>query len=352
MAKKHKWMLLTFLPALLNWFLVATSDAAQTKLTVDAIMQGAKKEGKVSWASNLVDDEVQELNKAFQKEFPFIKKVEYGRMRGSEENERMLSEMQAGIFSADLVHIGEELIPRYHNLGFLFDSINWHGLYKVDPRMIHPKGFGIAVGNTPVGLVYHKTKVPKENIPKTWTDCLNPLFKGKLALEVRPQHFLSLMAGKGEEWTMDFAKKLAANKPKWTSSATAAITMLTAGEILIVCPTSHASWYRQASRTPNYPAAWVFPEGPVMASRALLLSPMKGAANSNAAILLAGWIATKGLPILDTGRESIFHPGTRLGTEFKRLGRQISVTDWEDVAEADKRVTKILDIWGFPKAEK
>jgi iron(III) transport system substrate-binding protein len=345
-------MLPTLLTAFLSWGFVATSDGAQTKPTVDSIMQGAKKEGKVSWASNLVDDEVQELNKAFQKEFPFIKKVEYARMRGTEENERMLSEMQAGIFSSDLVHIGEELIPRYQSLGYLFASIDWNGLFKVDPRMIHPKGFGVAVGNTPVGLVYHKTKIPKESVPQQWSDCLNPLFKGKLALEVRPQHFLSLMAGKGEEWTVDFAKKLAANKPRWTSSATAAITMVTAGEILIVCPTSHASWYRQASRTPNYPAAWTFPEGPVMASRALLLSPMKGAPNSNAAVLLAGWIATKGLPILDTGRESIFHSGTRLGKEFKRLGREISVTDWEDVAEADKRVTKILQIWGFPKAEK
>jgi hypothetical protein len=52
------------------------------KLTVDSIMQGAKKEGKLSWATNLVDEEVAALNKAFQKEYPFIKSVEYARMRG------------------------------------------------------------------------------------------------------------------------------------------------------------------------------------------------------------------------------------------------------------------------------
>jgi hypothetical protein len=59
---------------------VAMSEAAEAKLSMDSILQGARREGKLSWASNLVDEEVAALNKAFQKEFPFIKSVEYARM--------------------------------------------------------------------------------------------------------------------------------------------------------------------------------------------------------------------------------------------------------------------------------
>jgi ABC-type Fe3+ transport system substrate-binding protein len=219
--------------------------------------------------------------------------------------------------------------------------------------MIHPKRFAVAVGNSLLGIMYHKTKVPKEHVPKSWTDCLNPFFKGRTATEVRPSpHFNELWADKGEAWTLDFAKRLAAHKPRWSSSGTAALTMVAAGEMLLFCPTSYGTWYRQASRKPNFPVGWVFPEGPILGSRGLVLSPMKGAGNPHAAMLLVGWIASKGLPILDTGRESVFHPGTKLGAEFKRAGREIKVMNWEDIAHSDSRSKRILEVWGFPKADK
>ncbi len=343
-------LMLSFLTATLNWNLLTSGHAAETKLTVDAIIQGARKEGKLSWASNLVDEEVVALNKAFQKEYPFIKSVEYARMRGPEENEKLLSEMQAGIYPYDMVHVGEDLIPRYQSLGFLMDPIDWNGLFKVDARMIPPKRFGVSVANTLGGIMYNKLKVPKEQIPKSWNDCTNPFFKGRMATEVRPQQFPGLAADKGEAWALDYAKKIAANKPRWVSSGTAALTMIVAGELLLLCPTSYGTYYRQASRNPNFPVGWVFPEGTIFGDRGLLLSPIKGAANTNSAILFVGWVASKGLTNLDTGRESIFHPETKLGAQLK--GRKIKVTDWDSAAQTESLSKKIVELWGFPKAEK
>jgi hypothetical protein len=94
----------------------------------------------------------------------------------------------------------------------------------------------------------------------------------------------------------------------------------------------------------------VFPEGTILGDRSLLLSPMKGAANSNAAILFVGWVASKGLPILDTGRESLFHPDTKLGKQLK--GRPVKVEDWDTVAQAERVSKRIVEVWGFPKAAK
>lgn len=343
-------LVICLLTASVLWSFVATSEAAEAKLSMDSILQGARRESKLSWASNLVDEEVVALNKAFQKEFPFIKSVEYARMRGAEENERLLSEMQAGIFTHDMVHVGADLIPRFQSLGFLVDPIDWNGLFKIDPRMVHPRRFGVAVANTLGGIMYNKTKVPKEHIPKTWDDCTKPFFSGKMATEVRPQQFTELASDKGEEWAVEYAKKIAANKPRWMSSGTAALTLMVAGEILMLCPTSYGTWYRQASRNPNFPVGWVFPEGTILGDRSLLLSPMKGAANSNAAILFVGWVATKGLPILDTGRESLFHPDTKLGKQLK--GRAVKVEDWDSVAQAERVSKRIVEVWGFPKAAK
>lgn len=356
MAVKH-WSVLgivAFMFVLVECVSGSLVSAAQAPkgMTLDSIIQGAKKEGKVSWGTNLVEDEVAELNKAFQKEYPFIKKVEHVRLRGAEEHERSLSEMQAGIFSYDVVSVHEELISRYQKLKFLVESIDWQGLFGVDPRMIHPKRFGVAVGQNPAGITYNKNKVSKEQIPKRWSDCYNPYFKGKLAGDVRPIHMLSLMGGYGEEWTLDFARKLAANKPRWMRGQTAADTLLAAGELLISCPASHGAWYRQVKKKPTFPVGFVFPEGPIVAQQGLLLSPMKGSPSPSAAVLLTGWIASKGVVLLHTGRESIFHPGTELGAEVKKMGREIKVQSWELIAESDNKINKILEVWGFPKPSK
>ena len=87
-------------------------------------------------------------------------------MRGPEENERLLSEMQAGIYTHDMVHVGVDLIPRFQSLGFFVDPIDWNGLFKIDPRMIHPRRFGVAVANTLGGIMYNKNKVPKVEHPE------------------------------------------------------------------------------------------------------------------------------------------------------------------------------------------
>ena len=333
--------------------LAAFIPAAQAgdKLTMEKIVAGAKKEGKVSWGTNLDEKEVVQLNDAFQKEYPFIKKISYSRARGGEAAERILSEMQAGTFPYDLIHIEEENTGRYKDLGFLIDPVDWKGLFGVDERMIHPAGFGVSVGNNPAGIAYNVRKVPKEHVPKKWADCYDPFFKGKLSVDVRPDHMISVWAGYGEEWTMDFAKKLKANNPRWIRGNTQATLLLAAGEMLISCPASRGSWYRQASRKKDFPVGFVLPEGPILAGRDLLLSPMKGAGNPYTAILLTGWIASKGVTYLDTGRESLLHPGTKLGKELRETNREIKVQSWDSIKDSAERQQKILALWGFPKAK-
>jgi len=324
---------------------------AAEKLTMSSIIEGAKKEGKISWGSNLQEHEVEKLNRAFQKEYPFVKEISYSRSRGGEAAERVTSEMQAGTYPYDLLHVQEELVDRYRDLGFLMDPIDWKSLFGVDERMIHPAGFGVAVGNNPAGIAYSIRKMPKDRVPKKWSDCYDPFFKGKLSLDVRPNNLLPFWAAYGEERTLDFAKKLQANNPRWIRGNTQATLLLAAGEMWISCPTSHGPWYRQASRKKNFPVGFVFPEGPILTGQDLVLSPMKGAGSPSTAILLTGWIASKGVTHLDTGRDSLFHPGTKLGKEIKRTNREVKVESWEEMDKAGERMKKILALWKFPKAE-
>jgi ABC-type Fe3+ transport system substrate-binding protein len=234
----------------------------------------------------------------------------------------------------------------------LIDRLEWQKIFGMDARMVHPKGNAVSVGNNPAGIYYNKKAVPKERVPKTWADCTDPYFMNKLSVDVRPSHMVSVMYGYGENWTLDFAKKLLANKPKWFRGNSLAVTMVASGEVILSCPASHGSWYRASLGKPDYPVGFVFPEGPIVASREILLSPMRGAPNPNAAALMTGWIATKGVKYLRTGRESLFHPESELGKQIKKMGRELKVADWDTATRSEELMQKILQVWGFPKPER
>ena len=82
------------------------------------------------------------------------------------------------------------------------------------------------------------------------------------------------------------------------------------------------------------------------------MTPIKGAANPNASVLMTGWIARTGVKYLHTGRESIFHPESELGAEIKRMKRDIKVISWDMSLKAEDYMRKILEVWGFPKPER
>ena len=205
--------LATMIDALCGPKLVLSAEAPRVAL--NAIIEGAKKEGKVSWGSYLDDAEVGDLNKAFQKEFPFVK-VEYTRLRPPYE--RLLLEMQAGNFPYDTMAIRPNLVGQHRQLGYLIDPIDWKSIFSLDPRMVHPEGIAVSVITNPAIIAYNKNLVPKQYVPKSWADCYNPYFKGKLAVLVGASQVVTLWGAFGEQWGVDFAKKVLNNNPRWSAA--------------------------------------------------------------------------------------------------------------------------------------
>jgi hypothetical protein len=64
--------------------------------------------GQTVWAANLVDRRSRGVEQGVSKEYPFIKSVEYARMRGPEENENCFRNA-GGIYPYDMVHVGDDL---------------------------------------------------------------------------------------------------------------------------------------------------------------------------------------------------------------------------------------------------
>ena len=89
--------------------------------------------------------------------------------------------------------------------------------------------------------------MPKERIPKDWSDCLDPYWKGKMAVDTTPRSFVGLYNAWGESKILEYAARLKNNQPIWVSNQTQAVTQL--ARLNAVRAASRASECRSATNT-------------------------------------------------------------------------------------------------------
>src|SRR6185436_4151463 len=82
------------------------------------LVEGAKKEGKVSWYTSLIVDQVvRPIKEAFEKEYPFLQ-VEYFRGNSERLVQKMFAEYQAKRYEVDIVD-GTVTAPMVKKGGYL-----------------------------------------------------------------------------------------------------------------------------------------------------------------------------------------------------------------------------------------
>ena len=80
-------------------------------------------------------------------------------------------------------------------------------------------------------VAFNKKNIAPERIPGTWEGFLREEFSGrKFMLDIRPKDLAALVPAWGIEKTVDFARKLAAQKPVWIRGNSRAMTMIQTGE--------------------------------------------------------------------------------------------------------------------------
>lgn len=317
------------------------------KRAPDELVAAARKEGKVRFSSALEPREVRALIEAFKAAYPGIE-VEYART-GVGEDERILLAMQAGTFEWDVLSIQSEIFPRFRDADAMV-PYSWSQTFGTEPKIAHPSGTVVAVGSQVAGIAYNTNLVPANKVPKTWDDCADPFFNSKKLWDVRPNPLIANWASWGEQKTLEYVRR-AAQGAAYVRGNTQAYTMLAAGEVMLYCGGNFGPFTRFKQQAPTAPIEMAFPEGPLLGQPSLEYAVLKGAPNQNAGIVLLGWMSTDGLQYLrETGRDSFFHPSSRLGQLAQQLGREVTVYDWSYWERGDQIQQRILQEWGFPKA--
>ena len=323
----------------------------------DEIVNRAKKEGKLRVIVSLDAGILKRLSEGFTKKYPFIQ-VQADEIRGIDAYTRQLQELKAGL--AKGIDVNEvdydyynEYLPHLKKVdmyGMVEQRVLQMPLQMVDPinRNIVAVGSGIQV------VAYHKKLIPADAVPDTWEGFLKPEFKDrKFALGIRPKDVAALVPAWGLEKTLDFARKLTAQNPIWVSGDTRTITSMLAGEYSLFFGPNYDAVLRAKNKDKTDVLGYKLVE-PVIVRLNESEGILAAAEHPYAALLWLEFAASaEGQKVLEEAgpyEGSVFIQGTV--QEKAVRGKKQSLVDWSHYTKIPEYIKRVVEAYGFPRAEK
>lgn len=258
---------------------------AQTS-SQSALIEAAKKEGKLVWYTSMAIDTSKPLLDAFLKEYPFIK-AELVRAGEEQLMNRILSETRAGKWMFDAVStsamsvlVERRMTAPYHapeREAFLTEFKDPQGHWT-----------GIFVNNLVLG--YNTSMLPAKDAPKNYSDLVDPKWKGKMLMDSTDYDwFGTLSTVWGKEKTVEYMKRLALQNPLWRRGHGLTAQLLGAGEV----PLAWAYNFRlERMKSDGAPVDWIETFDPIVVTVSGLGLSAK-ASNPNSAKLLIDFATSK-----------------------------------------------------------
>src|SRR5258706_1840664 len=142
------------------------------------LVEGAKKEGKLSFYTTLIVDQVlRRMKEAFEKEYPFIQ-VKYFRGNSDRLAQKLFAEYQAKRYAVDVVD-GSSTTTMVRRAGLLQKFFSPY-LAEYPRELKDAEGYW-GVSNLYFHTIGYNTRMVKPNeVPKSYEDLLNPRWKGQM----------------------------------------------------------------------------------------------------------------------------------------------------------------------------
>jgi ABC-type Fe3+ transport system substrate-binding protein len=321
----------------------------------DDIIAKAKKEGKVRVLSSLDPGSFKPMADSFRKKYPFID-IQIHEITGTEALQRHLLELKAGtVKDWDVGHASEDSYNDFvaHTMKFDILGMAEQGVLKINPKMVDPENRTIvAMASGLCAVAYNKNRVPPERVPNQLEDILRPEFKGrKFVVDVRPHCMAALMAGLGEEWVVNYARKIKEQEPVWVRGNTRALTAISVGEYALHQLTNYHSCVRATSKDRGKSLVCKVIE-PISVRIQEPDFVFKSASNPNAALLfLEHQASPEGQKVLDEIEP--FKSSVYTGGEVSKIiqGKKASINDFRTYHKTPNWMKMIIEAYGFPKAE-
>ncbi len=271
----------------------AALACAPARAADQALIDAAKKEGKVMWYTTLiVNQAILPLKSAFEKRYPGIA-LEYVRNDEGPIAIRLLNEARAGGVQADIFD-GITVNIAMKREGLLA-PLNIPNAADYPAEMKDRDGTWQALLLFVFTMGYNTSMVKKEDLPKTYQDLLNPKWKGKFTMNRSSSAGTygftgNILMTMGEDKGMEFLRALAKQDITLSdASARAILDQVIAGENPIgLMMFNH---HTEISARKGAPSAWAPLEPVPVAYDSVGL--LKTAPHPNAARLLIEWLLSE-----------------------------------------------------------
>ncbi len=279
---------------------------------LDDLIAAAKKERQIEFnaPSTVGPAGVQKLGEAFNRKYGLDLAVNYYPTSGmTGDVAKLVGRVAAGVppeWDLMVLHDAGHATLWLRKLHQPFD----YRKLGVDPRVIHYDNGTLAFANQFAQPAYNNKILPRQDVPKSWEDLLDPKWKGgKLGMGTATHHLARLATVWGEKKTTEYVKALAKQQPSLGRLGDI-YTRLQLGEILVAITLTDDFIHR--ARVRGAPLAYAEGVEPVI-SPAYNVGVVKGARHPNAAHLFAAFLTTpEGQEIWEkyTGMSSVFVQGT------------------------------------------
>ncbi|MBI2232139.1 MAG: extracellular solute-binding protein [Deltaproteobacteria bacterium] len=202
----------------------------------EAVLEGARKEGKLVVYTSMTVDQAQKLNNAFSAKYPYIQ-IGMFRAVGERLLTKIMTEAQAGRYEFDVVQSAE-------TQAYFLKKKNLLGKYlPAEAKHLHKgffdsEGYWSAVYMMPNVIGYNTRMVKRNEVPRSDEDLLSPKWKGKIGMDhTKPEWFAWKLRRMGEEKGLAYMKKLGAQELRLYAGLTIITNLLAAGEFPLVLNT-------------------------------------------------------------------------------------------------------------------
>lgn len=204
---------------------VSQSAAADSSFYVKA-----KEEGRAVLYTSLAVEDNKAFRSAFENANPAVK-LEIYRASGTTVLQKILTENRAGANLVDVVLTEGTVLHalKDKNLLVKFDSPERKAF---DARFKDKEGYWTDIYPTVHSIPYNTKLVAQQDLPKHYTDLLDPKWKGKLGVNRNAFMFQAAMLNLyGQEKGEDFLRKLAQQNAQVRDGGTLTATLVGAGEL-------------------------------------------------------------------------------------------------------------------------
>ena len=277
------------LPSLLPFGARVVSAAPAPEAVTPALVEAARKEGKVSYYTAMDLSVAEPLAKAFEAKYPGIK-VTVERTGAERLFNRIAQEDASNIRRADVVNSSDAAhFIVWKRQAWLAPYVTVEIAENVPAEMRDPDGTFANQRTHLSAIAYNSSLIEPEDAPKGFVDLLDPKYAGKL-VKAHPGYSGTIMTATQQtarELGWGYFEKLAKQKVLQVQSATEPPKKLEAGERAVAVDGSdYLFWMAKERGSPIEVVHAV--EGTPQISNPMAV--FKSAPNPNAARLLFGWI--------------------------------------------------------------